>query len=62
MSSTGYSLIGMLASRARLRFTGIPEHKIMDTGNAINYHRTVLTSFSRVSSDRVTPRLDGYQR
>ena len=56
MSSTGYSLIGLLASRARLRFTGtvritcgrIPENELSSNGNCV---------FSPVSHRRGAPHL-----
>jgi len=54
MSSTGYSLIGLLASRARLRFTGTvrissgqsPEKELSSNGNCV---------FSLVSHRRGSP-------
>lgn len=38
---TGYSLNGLLASIARLRFTGHPQIKTVAPGNGTIYHRTV---------------------
>jgi len=52
---TGYSSIGLLASRARLRFTGYRQNKTMDGAEETNYHRTVSASFPPCLTEGVHP-------
>jgi hypothetical protein len=49
---TGYSSIGMLASRARLRFTGRDQHKAIARSDGSIYHRIVTSVLTGCLSPR----------